>query len=318
MSKELGMPTNFYQYQATYPHNYTGWSSVGTRPTNDNGVFVSDNYEWGPAGNTNYQGVFGHPHRVTTLNNRGGHGGINMHHTDMTYINIDNITTFVIAKGSASSSTSCGLVIHRGESKNATIYANSKSQYVLLSCGLMETNNGYLTVHKTELACPYDLDGVLPSAPFECVYTTGISAIVTHDDGTFDAQSVIIARVPALGKDYPEVLTNSPYWCPGGSIIMTGSGSVSSLITGDTLTSVSIVPVAQSIPESAMVSNDGILAVACMVTGDGYARWLGYKNGIYKLYQGRTPLNGMPGEKVTIKGHEFVCLAYGPFYARMT
>ena len=313
------MPTNFYQYRATYPHNYTGWSSVGTRPTNDNGVFVSDNYEWGPAGNTTYQGVFGHPYRVTTLNNRGGHGGINMHHTDMSYININAITTFLIARGSLDSSTSCGLVFNRGSSKNVTIHATTTSEYIPLSCGSMNAENGYLTVHKTELACPYSLDGVLPSRPFECVYATGISAIMTHDDGTIEAQSAIIARVPDAKKDYPEVLTDSPYWCSGGSVMMTGSsGSVASLISGDTLTSVNIAPVAQSIPESAIVSNDGILAVACMVTGDGYARWLGYKNGIYKLYQGQTPLNGMPGEKVTIKGHEFVCLAYGPFYARMT
>ena len=67
-----------------------------------------------------------------------------------------------------------------------------------------------------------------------------------------------------------------------------------------------------------MVSNDGICAVSCMCIADGNAAWLSHKNGIYKLYQGPNPLNGMPGEKITIKGHEFVCLAYGPFYARMS
>ena len=51
---------------------------------------------------------------------------------------------------------------------------------------------------------------------------------------------------------------------------------------------------------------------------DGKARWMGYKNGIYKLYHGTKPLYGMPGESVTIKGHEFRCLAYSPFYARMS
>ena len=67
-----------------------------------------------------------------------------------------------------------------------------------------------------------------------------------------------------------------------------------------------------------MVSNDGLAAVSCMASGNGEARWLGYKNGIYKIYQGPTPHYGMPGERVTIKGHEFVCIVYGPFYARLS
>ena len=76
--------------------------------------------------------------------------------------------------------------------------------------------------------------------------------------------------------------------------------------------------ISQAIPEAVLCSNDGIMAVSMLAKTSKGAYWLGYKNGIYKLYQGATPLNGMPGEKITIKGHEFVCLAYGPFYARMS
>lgn len=307
------MPTNFYCYKGLFPYNKTSWAAANKPPT-DNGVFVSENL----GGHTFYQGVYGHPYRITSPNALGSMGGINMENKPGSVengmvSNAKKIVTFTIANGTGTGD--CKLVVQRGSNGESGL---NNSDNWLTSFNVMKPNNGRLVVYKTELACPYEIDGTTPSIPFECVYATGISAIMMYDDGSIIDQSVIIARVPAVGKDYPEVLTSEPYWCPGGSVIMYGSGTTASWISGDTLTSVNIAPVAQSIPESAIASNDGILAVACMVAGDGYARWLGYKNGIYKLYQGQTPLNGMPGEKVAIKGHEFVCLAYGSFYARMT
>lgn len=309
MTQELSMPTNFYHYKARFPYNYQNFEyGKGARPSKDDGVFASENL----SGHTFYQGIYAHPYRITSLNTLGGIGGINMENHAATEENARYITTFAITQGNGTASGK--LVVQRGANGEAGL---ENSGNWLTSFGYMPGVKGQLVVHKTELACPYTIKNV-SSSNFECVYATGISAIMSYDDGSKKTQSVIIARLPAIGKDYPEALTDKYYWCPGGSAIVCDSGSVVSLITGDTLGAVTIKEVTQSIPESAIVSNDGVLAVACMVTGDGYARWLGYKNGIYKIYQGTALHNGMPGEKVTIKGHEFVCLAYGPFYARLS
>ena len=70
-------------------------------------------------------------------------------------------------------------------------------------------------------------------------------------------------------------------------------------------------------PIEALVSNTGVVAVNCVCMADGVAHWLGWKNGLYKLYNGSAPMAGVPNEKVTIKGHDFVSLGYGPYYMRI-
>lgn len=145
----------------------------------------------------------------------------------------------------------------------------------------------------------------------EIVYITGVTmSIQIKDEFTYRGGMIVARSVPVNGSGFAEATSN-------GSIVFTHDGVIRSMIQGDNVSSVTSSVISQAIPTAAMVSNDGIAAVSCMSVADGEARWLGYKNGIYKLYQGQTPLTGIPGEKVTIKGHEFVCLAYGPFYARM-
>lgn len=70
-------------------------------------------------------------------------------------------------------------------------------------------------------------------------------------------------------------------------------------------------------PIEALVSNTGVVAVNCVCMADGVAHWLGWKNGLYKLYNGSAPMAGVPNEKVTIKGRDFVSLGYGPYYMRI-
>lgn len=151
----------------------------------------------------------------------------------------------------------------------------------------------------------------------EIVYITGISVLTIINDNFDGGTGFIIARsVPISGDGF---IAEEEGGSTNGSVVFRSvSGSVLGHIKGTNISATSATIISQSIPNSAMVSNDGICAVSCMCMADGNAAWLSHKNGICKLYQGATPLNGMPGEKITIKGHEFVCLAYGPFYARMS
>lgn len=168
-----------------------------------------------------------------------------------------------------------------------------------------------LTVDKTEICYANS------SKTKELVYITGVSMLCAMDGNIMDDVSFIIARaIPISGTGFINVEQTGG--STNGSFIFTTNGSVISCISGDNISSLSSGTISQAIPDDAMVSNDGLAAVSCMASGDGEARWLGYKNGIYKIYQGPTPHYGMPGERVTIKGHEFVCIVYGPFYARLS
>lgn len=151
----------------------------------------------------------------------------------------------------------------------------------------------------------------------EIVYITGISVLNTMNGAFKGGDGFIIARsVPISGDGF---IAEEGGGSTNGSVVFKSvSGSVLGRIKGTNISATSATIISQSIPNSAMVSNDGVCAVSCMCMANGNAAWLSHKNGIYKLYQGPNPLNGMPGEKITIKGHEFVCLAYGPFYARMS
>lgn len=146
----------------------------------------------------------------------------------------------------------------------------------------------------------------------EIVYITGVTMSIRVDDDFAYRGGIIVARsIPMVGSGFAESTSN-------GSILFTHDGIIRSTIQGDNASSVSSATISQAIPEEAIVSNDSILAVSCMAEAEGQAHWLGYKNGIYKLYQGTKPLNGLPGERVVVKGHDFVCPAYGPYYARMS
>ena len=151
----------------------------------------------------------------------------------------------------------------------------------------------------------------------EIVYITGISVLTIINNNFDGGAGFIIARsVPISGDGF---IAEEDGGSTNGSVLFRSvSGSVLGRIKGTNISTTSATIISQSIPNSAMVSNDGICAVSCMCIADGNAAWLSHKNGIYKLYQGPKPLYGMPGEKITIKGHEFVCVAYGPFYARMS
>ena len=151
----------------------------------------------------------------------------------------------------------------------------------------------------------------------EIVYITGISVLNTVNGVFKEGDGFIIARsVPISGDGF---IAEEDGGSTNGSVVFRSvSGSVLGRIKGTNIFTTSATIISQSIPDSAMVSNDGVCAVSCMCMADGNAAWLSHKNGIYKLYQGSKPLYSMPGERMTIKGHEFVCLAYGPFYARLS
>lgn len=148
-----------------------------------------------------------------------------------------------------------------------------------------------------------------------------LSTLTSTDDDN-STKNIIICRLIPFAEDYPFLTyTTNPttYVCYAPSIVFNGLTGQIYYVLCDSESPVTLVSgISQAIPEAVLCSNDGIMAVSMLAKTSKGAYWLGYKNGIYKLYQGAIPLNGMPGEKITIKGHEFVCLAYGPFYARMS
>ena len=154
----------------------------------------------------------------------------------------------------------------------------------------------------------------------EIVYASGWTLFSLNADGSIYNNygcSIILARCTISEKPTLKWSSDNVPRCENSSLVFSGDGSKLYALLGDNGRPLSS-KVSTSMPEDAIAGNGGLLAVSCMATLDGKAAWLGYKNGIYKIYQGPKPLYGMPGEKVTIKSHEFVCLAYGPFYARMS
>lgn len=152
----------------------------------------------------------------------------------------------------------------------------------------------------------------------EIVYASGWTLFSLDPDGSIrDACSIILARCTTSEKPTLKWSSANVPRCENSSLVFSEDGSKLYGLLGDNGTPISS-KVSTSMPEDAIAGNNGLLAVSCMATLDGNAAWLSHKNGICKLYQGPNPLNGMPGEKITIKGHEFVCLAYGPFYARLS
>ena len=184
-----------------------------------------------------------------------------------------------------------------------------------------------IKVHKSGSAKVEKID-VVEEIPFfethvgqrtgEIVYASGWTLFGLNSDGSISGtRSIILARCTTSEKPTLKWSSTNVPRCENSSLVFSAEGSKLYALLGDNGTPLSS-KVSTSMPDDVIAGNNGLLAVSCMLKLDGEAAWLGYKNGIYKLYHGPTPLNGMPGEKITIKGHEFVCLAYGPFYARMS
>lgn len=224
-----------------------------------------------------------------------------------------NVWSFAVACEKGNSKSAALYISPRNIPNGSTIPAANDITVVgsipvsaILSVG-SEGSKLSLTADKMEIC--------YANATSELVYITGVTMLCTLDGKIMGDASFIMARaVPISGNGFINV--EESVGSTNGSFIFRSDGSTINCIKGTNITTVSSGIISQAIPESAMVSNDGLAAVSCMASGDGEARWLGYKNGIYKMYQGPKPLIGMPGETVTIKEHKFVCLAYGSYYAR--
>ena len=309
---KFGPPVNFYtakaQCQSNMGHNI---SPASIRTVSDSGVFVqSSNYtdSWG----TFFVG--GQlPYRLDKNYFNCCFGMLNMY----TKVNKDksfgilSYETLMDAK-----LIKFGFAFFNYNRSDADIGKNGYQRFDLDAPFISLTTNNVKAV-KTEAAFPThyaETDGTEKDG--EIVYATGLSLF----NGNKPLQSIIIARIVDVdGSGYPSARIDSgvPY-CDNGSIMFTGNGSCFGTIEGDNLGTSATASIVQAIPDKAMVGNGKTAALACMATVNGTAVYLSHKNGIYKLYQGTTPLIGMPGDRVTIKGHEFACLAYGPFYIRMS
>ena len=308
---ETGMANKFYSYEASYLKQYRFSSNTRNNLTNnDSGVFVvtgnGSSHGFGPL-NSRVSASNGF---VASMNpNIGSYSGINM----CTKNDSNEYWTFGVCT-SRSSSEKLLLALWRGVS---TVVCNNANITIEPESYTPYTSNQKLSVsvYKTEVA--------YQNSPLEYVYTTGLSLIAFTEDGSISGYStMILARAaPTDGTGYPTLGALSGMtgtYCTDASVVFSDTGKVLGILESNDAAAVTSANISTSFPEEALSANDGIIAVSCMAGVDGKARWMGYKNGIYKLYHGTKPLYGMPGESVTIKGHKFRCLAYSPFYARMS
>ena len=335
------MPNKVYVYSAQPCFRYR--DTIASDDTsillnyNDNGVFVWSNSNYPPEsihsnglGRIN-QAMGG---RETKVNTNSCVGAINMGVKSCGYaIELSPISTGAWSDGGKTLHVGVGLLRDntRPRSTYRVVYLRSDS---FNSTGLIWNldASGYYTNSVNKVEVCYNTGFTSTN---EIVYATGFTfysaanknndiklpKLSKSSDGN-STKNIIICRLIPFTEDYPFLTyTTNPttYVCYAPSIVFNGLTGQIYYVLYDSKSLVTLVSgISQAIPDAALCSNDGIIAVAMLAKTSKGAYWLGYKNGIYKLYQGPTPLNGMPGEKITIKGHEFVCLAYGPFYARMS
>ena len=311
---ETGMANKFYSYKASYKKNYAiSDAAIYNIANDDSGVFVL-------VGKGSSEGFGPLNHRISASNgfvggtttNYGSYGGINM----CTINDPLKYWTFGIGTSTAGGSHLClhlwrGINIANAKASNGTIKATP-------SFGYSSSSRLSVSVYKTEVA--YRPPKAVST---EYVYATGLSAIAFAEDGSIKGhETMILARAaPTDGTGYPTIgpiLGATGTYCTDASVVFSDTGKCLGILESNDAAAVTSTSISTSFPEEALSANDGIIAVSCMAGVDGKACWMGYKNGIYKLYHGTKPLYGMPGESVTIKGHEFRCLAYSPFYARMS
>ena len=305
---ETGMVNKFYSYEASYPKQYS--FSTDTRynlTNNDSGVFVvTTNTSTTGFGPLNYR-VSASNGYIASMDVRiGSYSGINM----CTKNDSEEYWTF----GVCLKRKKLCLALWRGVNAVTCMDTNITIEPEL-SIPYTSDQKLSVSVYKTEVA--------YQKTAAEYVYTTGLSLIAFAEDGSISGhETMILARAaPTDGTGYPTLgpmLGATGTYCTDASVVFSDTGKVLGILESNDAAAVTSANISTSFPEEALSANDGIIAVSCMAGVDGKARWMGYNNGIYKLYHGTKPLYGTPGESVTIKEHEFRCLAYSPFYARMS
>ena len=338
------LPNKVYTYTAQPRFKYGTAIAYGGTPLlndNDTGVFVWDNVAYPPeSSGTVASAAINHAQgfRVTRVNTKSCIGVINMGLASMGYaIELMATNTGEWSSGGQLLSVEIGLLRNytRPQSANRVVYLREDNDH---DTGLYWNldASGYYTNSVNKVEVCYETNAA-PNLR-EIVYVTGFTffsasgktggirlpkpSTLTSTDDNNSTKNIIICRLVPFEEDYPFLTWNAShgsYYCYQPSIVFNGLTGQVYCVLYDSASEVTLASgISQAIPDAALCSNDGIIAVAMLAKTPKGAYWLGYKNGIYKLYQGATPLNGMPGEKITIKGHEFVCLAYGPFYARMS
>ena len=295
----------YYKNSALYYGSSLRSSGSGLYGLNwdtDDGVFVVDSYD-----STTHGEIYtAQPNRAAVIpSNRESFGSTNMSTT--------NRYGMCVRRTSGDGSTAgLQMSVTQGEyaTNSITIYSTDTMRALYA---------GSTKVEKVEFVeeIPY-FETYIGQRTGEIVYASGWTLFGLNADGSIrDTRSIILARCTTSEKPTLQWSRANVPRCENSSLVFSGDGSKLCAFLGNNGMPLSS-KVSTSIPEDAIAGNNGLLAVSCMATLDGNAAWLGCKNGIYKLYQGPTPLVGMPGETITIKGHEFVCLAYGPFYARLS
>lgn len=309
MALEVVVKTASYKND-TFANTKISEKPFNIKPEKDDGVFVKSG--WG------VDADYKVPDRGRSTSSNGESRGVIHMHGETTNASI----SMSIALGTENSNVRCGLLIGPANSSTLDWTDSASGIYKVVGCAKDENALGGSThVYKVEvLKTGIYLLPTGGSERYDQIYAMGFTAMMRSASGNLIGYaSWLFARMVDMeGDGHPVVDTSDYPYITNSSIMFDDVGDVASIIIPGKNAATAGDIISTAMPDSVLESNTGILAVACMVSGDSYARWVGYKNGVYKLYQGSKPLYGTPGERVTIKGHEFVCLAYGPFYARLS
>lgn len=310
MALEVAVKTASYKND-TFANTLANTKPFYIKPEKDDGVFVQNG--------SDKDADYGPPDRGRSTNSNGRSRGVIHMHGELASTTYPPMS---IALGTINTNVRCGLLMGPANSDTAD-WNNSESGIYKVVGSAKDKNalGGSTCVYKVEVLKTgrYSVP-TGGSERYDQIYAMGFTAMMRSPSGNLIGYaSWLFARMVDMeGDGHPVVNTSSYPYITNSSIMFDDVGDIASIIIPgkNVATAGGIISTAMS--DSVLESNTGILAVACMVSGDSRARWVGYRNGVYKLYQGSKPLYGTPGERVTIKGHEFVCLAYGPFYARIS
>ena len=286
--------------------------------TSDTGVFTMKNYP-----NENYTGgewACQFPKSTTMIvggnTYNGGPscwiGGLNMNTSDA----LKDCDFFSFKR--PYSNTGCGFVFEKS-SKDLRLYPHNNlvSYSINSATDLFKPFRFDVPEHERAVLTADKIEIVYATDEHTYCYLTGLSGAITYEGNIVANVGEIISRVLPAEQDYINDTPENAI-CVASVYFDAHSGKVERYITGTGLTASASGSIHQAFDDTIMSSNTGVAAVSCMVTTDGTAKWLAYKNCVYRLYQGNTPLLGTPNERIMIKGHEFVCPAYGSYYVRIS
>lgn len=175
-----------------------------------------------------------------------------------------------------------------------------------------EYENLQISIQKVEISDTFDSSRKEANT---YVYATGFNVIIKSSNQPKEELQLAFVSMLSPDKDaitVPAVdvpLVNAPM------IMMDANG----LIHGQTYGGNIATNLSPAMSDDVIkASNTGVIAVSCLVATKTHPCWPGYKNSLYRIYDGPKPLIGKVGEKISIGKHDFVYLLHSSYAFRIS